>query len=675
MKKILIPLGIVGIAGAIFLGASAQPITKIDVADIQSNSQLQEVLDWQKPTTEAQWAEDTKEESLNLKFDYQLDEMLVSHQNKLAEKVQPVMDKILLFPDSIRAELYEQGLRDQELEDEFASQVNYWKWKTEKLKQSLERIQKEIELRTTKKIDRIDEIIGTTFYIDFACNTPGDGTTPTCDGDGDDSYGNINSFTNVARSAGDIVFVKRGTASTTNIIDIGIISDGNFDDPIVISADYDDIWGDFATSSQTYTITEGSKTMAASATITGIAANDWIYVDGDCEKTADLPTVINPCEYAYEVTTVSGTTLTLYLPYKGQQSGAGIDLRVMPDAPIWNSASGSSSIVMSSDNQWIWKGLDLRSSDAGGIIDGAAILNLLLFDTIFQSNGGGDNWLDVDNADLAVYIEKTRIFDADFNNNSIDVGFIELKDILFDFNNDTSNSYSTRGIHIGKNLEFINVGGGSVGTPASQANIKFRGLTYDTPHFFAPFSSQAESSRTPVYLEDANNVGANFYIDTFSEDSGEGNDAEGMIIASSTTQNLRSGGGTSNAVIRPTNHVHNITDWGKIRLFEYPIFTDTTSKQYDVYFSSTSTDSWTANPTANELWIECEYYNVSSGVDRYTKKSTGTLNFTGSTDFAALSVTCVPSQTGILYLRGWYVKPRESAKSNFFIIDTQPIIQ
>ena len=111
-------------------------------------------------------------------------------------------------------------------------------------------------------------------------------------------------------------------------------------------------------------------------------------------------------------------------------------------------------------------------------------------------------------------------------------------------------------------------------------------------------------------------------------------------------------------------------------LFEYPIYTNTTSRQYDIYFMSTSTSNFTADPFATELWIVCEYWVHDTGATstRKVKKSTGTIDFDGSTAWQSLSVTCQPSQTGILYLSGWYAKTKETNVSNYFFVDGTPVI-
>ena len=92
---------------------------------------------------------------------------------------------------------------------------------------------------------------------------------------------------------------------------------------------------------------------------------------------------------------------------------------------------------------------------------------------------------------------------------------------------------------------------------------------------------------------------------------------------------------------------------------------------------STSTAAWTTDPLATELWIECEYWahDTNATSTRKVKKSTGVLDFNGVTTWNALSVTCVPTQTGILYLRGWYAKTKEATPMNEFFVDGTPVIQ
>ena len=66
--------------------------------------------------------------------------------------------RISRFPDVLRSELLDMGIAESELEQQFAERVNHARWDLEKLKQSIERIQKEQELRA-KGIDRTQGLL------------------------------------------------------------------------------------------------------------------------------------------------------------------------------------------------------------------------------------------------------------------------------------------------------------------------------------------------------------------------------------------------------------------------------------------------------------------------------------------------------------------------------------
>lgn len=114
-------------------------------------------LVWEKPITDEQWAEDVKKEQLDTRFDYQLQEMKVSHEAKLI-KMQELYDKATLYPDAIRWELKQNGIEEPELTKQVNEQTANIKWEYEKLQQSIERINKEIELRKNGKVDRKTDI-------------------------------------------------------------------------------------------------------------------------------------------------------------------------------------------------------------------------------------------------------------------------------------------------------------------------------------------------------------------------------------------------------------------------------------------------------------------------------------------------------------------------------------
>lgn len=510
------------------------------------------------------------------------------------------------------------------------------------------------------------------FYVDFSDNTaPWDGTTPAT------AYNSLDSFTEVARSAGDIAFVRRGTASTTNVSDLNFTSDGTIANPIKISADYDNIWGDFATSSQTYTVAIATSTFTGSATIAGIAAGDWVYVAGDCFENP-TPTALNQCEFAYEVESIQGHILRLYVPYKGNQSGSGLALRVMPDNPQWNVASGDFQWNFDTDDYWLVKGMDIRGTDVNGQVEIDSSQGISLIDTIFTGNGITDMGVDFTDDKFLVSITKSRFFGSIWGIGSSlgDVyGNLYFESSLIDCNSVASSfafqfaSTLTNKSEVISNDSFIRncangiseIGGGS---RTSHKNLLNAATTEITTQTTGPDSF--------YYLQDWDGV----LGDTRQNNYGSGTNLNANLLLSTTT--LRSGGGPNAIEVRPTTNTTSIWDFNKIKLFEYPIYTNTTSRQYDVYFrNATSTSDFGTDPTANELWIQCEYWAHDTGATstRKVKKSTGLIDFNGNNDWQNLSVTCQPSQSGIMYLSGYYAKTKESTRLNYFIVDSRPVIQ
>jgi len=136
-------------------------------------------LNWAKPTTDKDWAEDTKKSNLNLKLDYQLDEIEVSLTAKLP-KLQKDLLKYTECPECIRYELRErftqmfkdnkiklngklEGMTlDQWIEKEFAEELANKQLDTDMVAQFLERTIKEKELRASEKVDRTVDILSAT---------------------------------------------------------------------------------------------------------------------------------------------------------------------------------------------------------------------------------------------------------------------------------------------------------------------------------------------------------------------------------------------------------------------------------------------------------------------------------------------------------------------------------
>ena len=631
---------------------------------------IYQVVIWDKPTTQAEWAEDVRRESLNFKFDYQLDQMEENLTEKLP-RTQKDLDKFIQCPDCIKWELKEQlneeflgGKLTDAVEEEYQSQLHYYKWKVDKINQSIERIKKEKELRGEGQVDR--KPIGTTYYIDADCATPGDGTTATCNNDGSDSYDELDDFTEVARSAGDKAILRRSTtANYDNASDLLFTSDGTMVNPIIIEADYANAWTDDVdlSGTGTATLTFGSKTITFSADISGVlSAGDWIYAASDDAK-----------NFSYEVATVSTVTVTLYLPYKGAQAGSGKTMTNMGDAPIWNIAAGDYQWLWSLDVYWKIQGIHIRGTDSFGILRPYNASVNEFKDVILEGNGVGDKgaYLGDSNAITSVFFDKIRVFNCVWGIITQEFGTkVYIKNSLFDGNSIASSygiyNYQEDGTVYIEETEFKNYiyDLDCFGVTWFLRNVIVSGSIYQFYNHKGP-----NNIAYGVFVEDHNGVvGDNRIYSLFSTGNSD------IVNKQSETTTVRSGGGNTSIKVTPSTRLGSVWEYSRLLLFEYPIYAETTSKTYTVYFKTNATADWTNDPTNSELWIEAEYWGHATNNHRRILKSTGVIDFNGSTAWQSLTVTVQPSQSGILYLRGYYAKTKE-AQSNIFYVDVAPVIQ
>ena len=92
---------------------------------------------------------------------------------------------------------------------------------------------------------------------------------------------------------------------------------------------------------------------------------------------------------------------------------------------------------------------------------------------------------------------------------------------------------------------------------------------------------------------------------------------------------------------------------------------DTNQHTVTLYLALTG---WTTLPTADELWLEVEYYDQDTGTHKAVTKSTSvdddTSTWNGLTDYTAkkLSVTFTPAQTGLVRVRAYLAKYESGAK-------------
>lgn len=526
----------------------------------------------------------------------------------------------------------------------------------------------------------------TVYYVDF--NTA---STTMCQNNGlatTSPYCSVRQFTEVARNAGDIAIVRRGFATTTGITAAALTSSGTVNNPIMVTADYDNLWNGFATTSETYTPVFGSTYMAGSASSTLIATSTWIYVGNDCHEVSVLAnaTGTNTCEFAYEIRAASSTGIQLYLPYKGNQSAAGNKVRVMGTAPQIGTITTAAQIISSSgDNYWIFKGLDMRGTNAICEISTSNDAGNILFDTIFQGDGVTDCAFAVGQGTLM--LKKTRSFGQLNFFGAASAGKGIMKDVFVDCNNVASSvAFASGNFGVSMSVdsgEVINCATffSSVATVGNSNNSYFSGVKRNNV-----IPDVAGDPDTHIFFEDDfSMVGLN------SQTEGKSGAGVSTTTISDTSQ-LRSGGGPTTQKILPpagtgsTGVSVNLFPFSYLKLFEYPIYAAANvSKTYSMFFMSTSTANFGVNPltaasstaVTPEMYIECEYYADTFDAARKLLRSStaAAINFTGSTAWQSISVTCNPSQSGILYLRGWYAKPQEgSGKTNIFFMDTTPVV-
>lgn len=691
IKYILTTLGLVGIATVATLTASTPSLPSLSTLE-QIKPELVQLENWKanKPTTDAEWLKDVKEESLNVKHDYQLTDMKTDLTNKLP-KVQADLDKFTTCPDCIKYDLTKrfssQGLKDKDLTDmvngEFNNELAYYTWKTDKISQSIDRISAEQNLRVTKKVDRTNEILGTTYYLDAINGADANAGTATAT-----AWKSLNKFTENARSAGDIIKIRRntinnGTLATTTtsistsspagvITDLNFTSDGTIVAPIIIEADYDNSWGDFVAGGITANLTFGSTTITMTATTTAVVAGQWIYNNTDNNRT-----------YAYEISTVVGSAITLYLPFKGT-TGNAQTMNVMPANPQWNQAAGDFQWNFDTDGAWKVQGIDIRGTDTNGNVEidsDPTLAGNEFDDCIFTGNGSSDIGIQATDDFYSIMVKKSRFsahwqgsikavidtygywrisdsYIAGSAGNSYAIAVNSNSSIMDIFDLTTTNDLDSM---VFTAVPLLNITHGR--------NVKFSG---STQKIYAVANSNAING---TYMEDYQNIiGANqqnLGLSSVSADTPQ-------IISTSTT--VRSGGGATSLELRPTTNLSTNWYFSKIQLFEYPIYADTSNKQYSMYFRpqvATGTLGFGVSPTNSQLWIECEYWgNNATSNSVYSRnliKSTAVIN-ASSTSWQALSVTCQPAQEGILYLRGWYAKTLETGNSNILLMDVQPQI-
>jgi len=501
-------------------------------------------------------------------------------------------------------------------------------------------------------------------FIDADSGLDSNGGTSTVD-----AYKTFDAFCNAARTAGDFATIRGGMTATYQLAspaDLIFTSDGTVPAPIRMEYDYDDQFSDHVDLSvtATATLTVGSKVWTYSADVSGVvAAGDVLFAAGDDAR-----------EFAYEVESVSTVTVTMFLPYKGAQAGAGKTTTNMQGIPIWGTAAAVFQVNLDDDQYWMFQGLKFTGADTNGVfeVDGAA--SPLFRDCAFVANNAEEAFNFTDDFPTAIFV-KCRFFDyleGIAGNSGISGFFGEARDCLLD-GNSVANSRGFKG-NTGVNARFIecefkNHGDGDIDynitVPTGGANIQLRNVS---------LASTTEVNRIDVALA------GRVLIEDHDGEPGDTrqlsylSSGEAVPVIQSDTGTVRSGGNNISIKVTPSTDFANVQGWEHSRqqLFEHAFFAVAdVAKTYTVYFRPTATADWTADPLATELFIEADYWGHATNDVRIIKQSTEVIDMNGSTAWQALTVAVTPAQSGVLYLRGVYSKTKE-AQANTFFCDPLP---
>lgn len=637
------------------------------------------------PVTFKEWDAAIKQHSLHLKYDSQLFYLEESIEAKIPRVARDLFEH-RMFPDAIKREIYlslaESGEITPEpltavklsptnqliVDSEYLSRLTFYQNKVTWLKEKLTYCKKEMELRADRLVVRKPK--GTTYYVDFTNghDVNNDGSTAVKT-NGDGPWATLDKAT-ATLTAGDTAIVRRAMTQVVTQ-DLAFANDGTAASPIILEADYGDAWGDFVDLSGTGTATLvwGSKTVTFSADISGVlAAGDWIYASGDVSR-----------DYAYEVKTVAVAVVTLYLPYKGGQAGAGKTMYNMQDAPIWNTAAGNFEVNIDADHFWRIQGIHFRGTDSMGVIELDSVKQVILKDLILTGNHSGvDFCIYVSDEVPYALIHKCRGYDCSFLR--IPAGWAslagEVRDCFYDGNGAAGACYIWT---LGQNDSFVGIDTEIVGA------VHLVDITATTMGHYIERFRNCPFTVSGNVVDGTVNIGQGIvFFEDYDGTLGD-NRQFGLLSTDDDTQFLQSdaakvrgGGGATSIKVTPGNALINDNyEISKVKLFEYPIYAvKDVAKTYTIYLASDDDTDWTANPLNTELWIEADYWGHATAVYRRILKSTEVCgNFKiDDTVWDTLTVTVTPLQTGICYLRGYYCKPKEAGNLNIFNCDTKVVI-
>ena len=147
--KIIISILLVG--GAVWFYQNSGEILGLGaVIPANSTPELEAIESWKtkKPVTDAQWAEDVKQESFHIKSTEKLQEMRTVHAEKLT-RVQEGKREVFECRACIDFKYKESNptATQVEIDAHYADELAKATWEVEKLKQSIERMDNELRLR------------------------------------------------------------------------------------------------------------------------------------------------------------------------------------------------------------------------------------------------------------------------------------------------------------------------------------------------------------------------------------------------------------------------------------------------------------------------------------------------------------------------------------------------
>lgn len=622
------------------------------------------------PTTQDEWNTAIISEGLNLKWHEELNRPQKYPSSQLSEMLSSYSSKKTNLETGIAAKIIAADGGDSLAE---ADVEVYWR-----LDKFILLIGKEIEFRVAETFERSP--VGTTYYIDPANGDDGaDGLTPTGDAT-NGPWQTIRKFIEGARASGDVGICRRDTTNMSDGTYTTATVDADIFNPIIIEADYDDTWSDFANSAQTYTVTAGAKTMEASATITGISANDWVYVSGEDSRL-----------YCLEVKSVSGTTLTTYLPYVGSTIGSGKTLVVMGPNPVNGSTLSGDLLYWNTAQYWIVRGLNSKGAYTGGafyINNSRVVLENIVGEGTKASGTsvggirtnsyamlkvrnfrflGGNNSAVVDlrHSNGAVVLAHGDIDGTLTQSNAMIRGILATATALQNIH--LSDIYIHNVTGIGLEFEIT----------AALGTVRAKNITFAS-NSSGDVDVQYDSSSgelVSVVFEDYGGVKG-----VTKMFSGNGPAEIDSPWAETDTDVVRSGGAVASLKVTPSTNMGGASEVGAYPLLgeQYsnwitrglPVyFASAGSKTIKFYFKTENTTDWTANPTAAELFVEVEYMVDDTNVSTSVKRSTDTLDFATSTAWQSISTNITVGQAGLAYVRILYSKTKESTKSNVFYFD------